>query len=156
MKKLAAIISAVVLTAALSQAFAQPDPVGGDPTDPGLTNTPPPPPPNPPPPVLTNPPPTWWTNVPPGPTGTNFWWTNLPPRFSTNLPPVWTNSGPRVVSPIKPVVGNPPHTQPPQLPADVQTLVNKFQTDSTALMSQLKTATADQRQQLLQQLEETG
>lgn len=150
MKKMIALISALVLVGALSQALAQPEPGGGDPTDPGLTNNPPPPPIRP---DFTNPPPPWWTNVPAGPAGTNFWWTNLPPRFQTNLPPVWTNSRPRQL-PLQPPAAMPPRLQPPPRPADVQTMIQKFKTDSGSLMNQLKNASAEQRTQILQQMEE--
>lgn len=41
-----------------------------------------------------------------------------------------------------------------ELPADVQTIVQKFQQDRTRLMSQLKTCSDEQRQQILQDMEQ--
>jgi len=42
----------------------------------------------------------------------------------------------------------------PELPADVQTIVQQFEQDRTRLMSQLKTCSDEQRQQILQEMEQ--
>jgi hypothetical protein len=42
----------------------------------------------------------------------------------------------------------------PELPADVQTIVQQFQQDRTRLMSQLKTCSDEQRQQILKEMEQ--
>jgi len=42
----------------------------------------------------------------------------------------------------------------PELPADVQSVVQQFEQDRTRLMSQLKTCSDEQRQQILQEMEQ--
>jgi hypothetical protein len=42
----------------------------------------------------------------------------------------------------------------PELPADVKTIVDKFQQDRTRLMSQLRTCSDEQRQQILRDMEQ--
>lgn len=149
MKKTIALLSVIALAGVVSSVFAD----GG--------SFPPPPPPdgtNAPPPIYTNAPPPTWTNSPPVYTNTYphpIWSTNNPPppppQWTNSPPRTWTNNHPRVLPP--PGAHHPPGIgDKPPLPADVQATIQQFQTDRNALLSQLKTATEEQRKVILQQL----
>lgn len=132
MKKLIAVLAAIIVAGAVSEVLGQ--------GSPGDTNGPPPP-------INTNypgPPPPGWTNPPPPPPPLT--WTNTAP------PPVWTNRQGRLVPP--PSAGEPSHVNPPQAPADVQATIQQFQQSRQALMNQLQPATEAQRQAILGQLEQ--
>ncbi len=160
MKKTIALLSVLVLAGVVSQAFADGSYTNSPP--PTYTNSPPTYTNSPPtytnsPPTYTNSPPTY-TNSPPTYTNTYphpIWSTNTPPppppHWTNSPPPNWTNNHPRVLPP--PGAHHPPGIgEKPPLPADVQATIQQFQTDRTALLSQLKTATEEQRKVILQQL----
>jgi len=99
------------------------------------------------PPILTNLPPAW-TNILRGlrnrsPWGTNMWWTNRL-SFTNSLPPRAITNRHGIILPGK--------TAPPDLPRDVQALLQQFQQERNQLASSLQGATDAQRQQILQQL----
>jgi hypothetical protein len=102
------------------------------------------------PPNLTNLPPAW-TNLLQGITngypwwGTNMWWTNHS-AFTNGPPP--TRRGTNFTGVIRPA-----QAPAASLPGDVQSILQLFQSYRTNLLNQLPTATAKQRQQILQQLE---
>ncbi len=132
MKKLIAVLAAMVVAGAVSQALGQ-DWHGGTNWSPPLLHT-------------------NWPNLPPPN------WTNFP----AHSPPVaWTNTVPtaaltnrqgRIIPPVSPSV--PSHVNSPQTPADVQTTIQQFQQSRQALMNQLEAATEEQRQAILGQLEQ--
>jgi hypothetical protein len=128
MKKLIAVLAAMVVAGAVSQALGQ-DWHGG--TNWWHTN-------------WTNPPPPNWTNFP----------AHSPPVTWTNTVPTaaLTNRHGRTIPPVSPSV--PSHVNSPQTPADVQTTIQQFQQSRQALMNQLESATEEQRQAILGQLEQ--
>jgi|ERR1041384_2077838 hypothetical protein len=85
---------------------------------------------------------------------TNGWWTNTAHLTNSAPPPAWTNHHPVT---LPPVVTNvpPPHSLPPRaFPADVQTLVHRFQDERDALIDQLKGASNQDRETILAQLKD--
>ena len=85
---------------------------------------------------------------------TNGWWTNVG-NLTNSVPPLrWTNHHPVTLPPV--VTNVPPqHTLPPRaFPADVQTLVHRFQDERDALIEQLKGASNQDRETILAQLKD--
>ena len=132
MKKLIAVLAAIVVAGAVSQALGQGS--SGD-TNwwPRLLHT-----------NWPNPPPAVWTNFPRLSPPTM--WTNTAPA------PVWTNRGGRIVPP--PSSSVPSHVNAPETPADVQATIQQFQQSRQALMNQLESATDAERQAILGELEQ--
>jgi hypothetical protein len=121
------------------------------------TNRPPFMPTNRPPDWTTNPPPFWtnlppvFTNLPPAWTNllgglTNRWWTNVSGLTNSVPPPIGTNSHARTIPPGR-------HAPPPNLPQNIQGLLEQFQQQRNQLVGNLQSASDQQRQQVLGQLE---
>ena len=87
--------------------------------------------------------------------GTNCWWTNGA-RWGTNAVPLrWgTNQFGRVIHQAGPPSDRPRRLGQPELPDDVQAMVQQFQRERQRLMEQLKKDNAEQRREVLQQMEQ--
>lgn len=85
----------------------------------------------------------------------HLWGTNC--LSLTNVPNAWSNNWNHSYA-GKSAAGGGGQVQnrfgKPELPADVTTFVQKFQQDRTRLMSQLKTCSDEQRQQILKDMEQ--
>ena len=89
----------------------------------------------------------------PPPWATNHWWTNVS-GFTNSLPPGrWTNHFPVTLPPG--LTNVPPRSAPNRVPpADLQSLVQRFQNDRDALVSQLKGASDQERDKTLAELKD--
>ena len=85
----------------------------------------------------------------------HLWSTNC--MTMTNTPVAWSNNFAHVYA-GKSAAGGGGQVQnrfgKTELPADVQTIVQKFEQDRTRLMSQLKTCSDEQRQQILKDMDQ--
>ena len=89
----------------------------------------------------------------PPPWANPHWWTNVV-GFTNSAPPGhWTNHFPITVGPG--LTNSPPRSVPPRtFPADVQTMVQRFQSDRDTLIAQLKGASDQERDKVLAQLKD--
>ena len=91
-------------------------------------------------------------HIPP-PWSNSHWWTNVVGFTNSGPPGHWTNNFPIT---LPPGLTNPPSrpVPPRTVPADVQPLVQRFQSDRDTLIAQLKGASDQERDKVLAQLKD--